>query len=260
MGDLSNVHPARRGPLRRYDPPKRRKRPTLQPGASSKSSINTLRREIRSITRLLAHSQDLPADVRMENERALAAYNQEVEAVEQENRRQKMIKKYHMVRFFERKKATRLLKRLQKQMMQDQSGDSPHLKQQLHEAQVDLNYTLYHPLDQKYVALYGSRGGGGETEDTQEHTVTRERPSMWKVVESMVSESDLQALRDGKSGHGVATSGPSAATLSTQPKEKRQHRHRGSLNQDAKEARPSETEEVNVEKSGEDSDGEFFET
>ena len=42
----------------------------------------------------------MPADVRLSNERALKAYQQDLLAAEQERRRQKMIKKYHMVRFF----------------------------------------------------------------------------------------------------------------------------------------------------------------
>ena len=46
------------------------------------------------------HADDLPADVRIEDERALAAYEQELAAADAEKTKQKMIKKYHMVRFF----------------------------------------------------------------------------------------------------------------------------------------------------------------
>lgn len=64
------------------------------------SSVNSVKKRIRDITRRLERSEDLPADVRVQDERALATYQQELAAAEAEKLRQKMIKKYHMVRFF----------------------------------------------------------------------------------------------------------------------------------------------------------------
>lgn len=78
---------------RRDGPPKIRKQ-------AHASSVNAVKKRIRDVTRLLERSEDLPADVRAENERALAAYRQELAAADEEKIRQKMIKKYHMVRFF----------------------------------------------------------------------------------------------------------------------------------------------------------------
>jgi hypothetical protein len=78
---------------RRDGPPKIRKQ-------IHASSVNAVRKRIRDVTRLLERKEDLPADVRIEKERALAAYNQELAQAEEEKVRQRMIKKYHMVRFF----------------------------------------------------------------------------------------------------------------------------------------------------------------
>lgn len=64
------------------------------------SSVNLIKKKIRDVTRRLERSEDLPADVKAEDERALDAYKQELEAAENEKVRQKMIKRYHMVRFF----------------------------------------------------------------------------------------------------------------------------------------------------------------
>lgn len=64
------------------------------------SSVNDVKKRIRDVTRRLERVGDLPANVRVEDERALAAYQQELAAAEAEKIRQKMIKKYHMVRFF----------------------------------------------------------------------------------------------------------------------------------------------------------------
>ena len=64
------------------------------------SSVNAIKKRIRDVTRRLEHSEDLPANIRMEDERALVAYHQELVAAEAEKARQKMISRYHMVRFF----------------------------------------------------------------------------------------------------------------------------------------------------------------
>lgn len=78
---------------RREGPPKIRKQVHA-------SSVNAVKKRIRDVTRLLSKGDDLPADVRLENERALAAYKQELAEADEEKVRQRMIKKYHMVRFF----------------------------------------------------------------------------------------------------------------------------------------------------------------
>lgn len=102
--DLDSIHESRQSQVhqdisnptkkpRREGPPKLRKQ-------AHASSVNAVKKRIRDVTRLLSRSEDLPADVRIENERALAAYQQELTAADEEKTRQRMIKKYHMVRFF----------------------------------------------------------------------------------------------------------------------------------------------------------------
>lgn len=83
-------------------PPKkaRRTEPAVYKKQAHTSSVNAIKKRIRDVTRRLERAEDLPADVRVEDERALEAYHQELAAAEAEKLRQKMIKKYHMVRFF----------------------------------------------------------------------------------------------------------------------------------------------------------------
>lgn len=69
---------------------------TLRPPVA----VNQIKRKIRDLRRTLERSENLPADVRVEQERALAGYKQDLERSEYEKRTQQMIKKYHMVRFF----------------------------------------------------------------------------------------------------------------------------------------------------------------
>jgi len=87
----SNPQPTKK--LRKFEP----QAPKKQAHASS---VNTIKKRIRDVTRRLERSEGLPANVRVEDERALAGYEQELAAAEAEKIRQKMIKKYHMVRFF----------------------------------------------------------------------------------------------------------------------------------------------------------------
>lgn len=78
----------------------RRHEPKVHKKQAHASSVNDIKRRIRDVTRRLERVEDLPANVRIEDERALAAYQQELAAAEAEKTRQKMIKRYHMVRFF----------------------------------------------------------------------------------------------------------------------------------------------------------------
>ena len=78
----------------------RRTEPPVYKKQAHASSVNAIKKRIRDVTRKLERSEDLPANVRIEDERALAAFQQELSAAEAEKVRQKMIKRYHMVRFF----------------------------------------------------------------------------------------------------------------------------------------------------------------
>jgi hypothetical protein len=79
--------------------PRNNEPPTYRKQAHA-SSVNAIKKRIRDVSRRLERADDLPANVRLDDERALAAYEQELAAAETEKNRQKMIKKYHMVRFF----------------------------------------------------------------------------------------------------------------------------------------------------------------
>ena len=79
---------------------KRRKPNDVIPSSTKPHSINPLKSKIRDLTRALEHSDHLPPGVRIEKERALAGYKQDVETILKDKRKNELIKKYHMVRFF----------------------------------------------------------------------------------------------------------------------------------------------------------------
>ena len=170
-------------------------------------SVNSLKSKIRDVTRLLEHSTNLPAGVKVEKERALAGYKQDLEHALQDRDRQKMISKYHKVRFFERQKATRQLKKLKRRLGDPESEDGPlaNVKEALYHAEIDLNYTIFYPLDEKYLSLFPTSadypsGNNNKTpnDDTLKAPTSSDRPEMWKVVEASMQEGSLEALREGK--------------------------------------------------------------
>ncbi|KAI4278221.1 MAG: hypothetical protein LQ337_001162 [Flavoplaca oasis] len=239
---------------------------------SNSTSVNVLKSNIRSVSRVLEHAQDLPLDVRIEKERALAGYKQDLEKAQHEKERQRMIKKYHMVRFFgqsvrtncfeaalidgstERQKATRNLKKLRTRLSSLQHNSSEHeaLEIDVHNAEVDLNYTLYHPLSQKYASLFPRKIVQGAGTHTATAQARQNKPAMWATVESCMERGTLQALRDGNLPTGDVSSKAlqpiTAMTLhrqdSKKQKQARQSKHH---------ATPTATEQED------ESDGGFFE-
>jgi len=175
------------GKPRKFEPPVYKKQ-------AHASSVNAIKKRIRDVTRRLERSENAPADKKLEDERALAAYQQELASAEAEKIRQKMIKKYHMVRFFERQKATRQLKKLRKRLLEAKSTEEVEtLKSQMHIVEVDLNYTQYYPLSEAYVSLYPlTKIGDEEGDDSKE----KPKPPMWAEVEQAMEDGTLNRLRN----------------------------------------------------------------
>jgi rRNA-processing protein Efg1 len=91
-------------------------------------------------------------------------------------------------------------------------------KRKLHLAKVDLNYTLYAPLDQKYIALYPGTAKPRRDQDEDDaaeaeqdriqatkddeagllRTASSQKPPLWYEVEKAMENNTLDALRDGK--------------------------------------------------------------
>ncbi|RAL07500.1 Efg1 domain-containing protein [Aspergillus homomorphus CBS 101889] len=197
------------------------------------TSVNHLKKRIRDAKRLLA-KPDLPADVRVTQERALMGYERDLEEEVKSRERSKMIKKYHFIRFLERKTAQKeisRLTRLEKELSENNSTNAEmdaatkakklaSIAKKLHVARVNLNYTIYYPLDQKYSALYADQkkskkaaADGKEDVSPSAKDVTpeekeedaaaaaaaaAEKSAMWQTVEQCMKDDTLDLLRDGK--------------------------------------------------------------
>ncbi|KAK4955399.1 rRNA-processing protein efg1 [Elasticomyces elasticus] len=234
------IHPSRREQVPEdVGAPTHKKRKTNpHPGRNLQPKtrpINPIKSRIRSLQRMLEHNDGLPADIRIGHERELQSCKWELEEAKKEERRKETIGKYHMVRFFDRQKATRRLKKVKKAA--EESDRQTRVNDVLHAAEVDLNYALYYPLDQPYVALYPKdkkskkqdalssldadeqpdvdvRNDEGGVKDHDGNTGgTKGDSAMWKLVERCMAENKLDALRNGK----VYSSGEKGATLDQLP-------------------------------------------
>ncbi|KAL7822447.1 hypothetical protein V8C26DRAFT_388967 [Trichoderma gracile] len=178
-----------------------RKRPAQEDSGAKK--------RIRAIERSLRRNQDMPANVRIELERELASQKQILEDKQYRRKRSAMISKYHHVRFFERKKASRLVKQLKKRLEQESdAAEAEKIRHQLHIAEVDEAYTLYFPHIETYVGLYAAAAKKPAEEETEESKIAAakaaleaERPPMWKVIEKALAEGPaaLEKIRDRRS-------------------------------------------------------------
>ncbi|KAI9672692.1 MAG: 18S rRNA maturation protein [Alyxoria varia] len=147
------------------------------------------KRRLRNLTRALENrGSELPGHVRSKLEADLLELREEDARREVRRRRDKVVGKYHMVRFFDRKKATRHIKRAEKLLASSKSEeDRAAAEKALRVARVDLNYSLYHPLEKRYCALY-QKGPKPEEPDPKENGQT---PS--KQTQSIDDRNELSA-------------------------------------------------------------------
>ncbi|KAL6236560.1 hypothetical protein BDW75DRAFT_206338 [Aspergillus navahoensis] len=205
-------------------------------------SVNELKRRIRDVKRLLA-KPDLSADKRVIQERALAGYEKELAGEERRRERSRMIKKYHFVRFLDRKTATKEVKRLTRkrdELAKDNDIDEAtkqkkleKLEARMHTANVNLNYTIYYPLTEKYISIYAEKKkkkskDQDEDVDMEEETTqqkeavtaatTAEKKAMLQTVEKCMQDGTLDLLREGKLNPNTGSG--AEAGMKTQAKSK----------------------------------------
>lgn len=222
---------------------------------------------IRDLERMLKGAK-MPADIRQTRERELEALKLELVKMTADKEKQEMIGRYHMVRFFDRKKAERRLKQATKALRAcENSEEHKKLEEDVHVAQIDLNYTQYCPLAQTYSALYPTKKGqDGKTHGDEEETKAgvRGNPEMWKEVEQATKDGErkLEELRHRIDWDRIRTTTlaarPKAATATPSDSASKQSNSGGvKIPKNRREAREEARKDVQVD--DDDSDGGFFE-
>lgn len=157
----------------------------------------------------------------------------------------------------ERKKADRILKQAQNLLSTLHLGTTVYqsVLEDIHNAEVDINYTMYHPLDEKYQSLYPPKARDAAKDDGMISTERTKggkasRPALWAVVEQCMREGNLIALRDGKLGRKLPEAEAQASGSIT--------RRRGE-NQKLEREDASSSRDPVLKDEEKESDGGFFE-
>ncbi|KAK1808280.1 hypothetical protein LTR12_017365 [Friedmanniomyces endolithicus] len=270
----SAVHPSRLAQVP-PEPSRKRRKQTEKPahitGPSFKKAhaVHDLKAQIRSLRRLLEHNNNskLPATVRVEKERALQSAQRELIEAERARKRSDIIGRWHKVRFFERQKASKRVKRLRKELA-EAGGNECEVEQKLREAEVDVNYAIYHPLEKEYVPLFAKKKkqeDAAEADEESPEPAEYERegdPEMWQLVKKCMTDGTLEALRNGKLTADKHELDPGAEqntvpALTVQPKKQRQKADPKPLEGNRRERRKAAA--TAKAESDDDSEGGFFE-
>ncbi|KNE63137.1 hypothetical protein AMAG_08299 [Allomyces macrogynus ATCC 38327] len=139
--------------------PKRPVAAKIKAGTSMRKSVTQLRSEIRGLERLLNKKRDtLNAQARSDMERKLAALKFQLDRTQTLQRDAAKVEKfeamYRAVKFVERVKATRTVRKLQRKL---EAGEE--VQQKLNDAMLDVCYVMHFPPATKYYALYKTPEG-----------------------------------------------------------------------------------------------------
>ena len=119
------------------------------------------KQQVRGLERLLKRDS-LPPEVRAAKESELAKLTGDVQKQNRVSREKHFSKKYHGVKFVERRKVERRIEQLQRKIAQPPSegaNDVASLQDELREAQHDLLYIQHFPRSKKYLSLFPTEGG-----------------------------------------------------------------------------------------------------
>lgn len=148
-------------------------------------------------------------------------------------------------------------------------------------AQINVNYTIYYPLTEKYISLYpqdkkreaagrlqkrkrNSEDDEGDENDTHDEMqddataatkTTDQKPPMWYIVKKCMDENTLEQLRDGKLSIGSSNVVAKSDSTKGDSKEK----EKKNKEEDTKGSRNLPHKKVEEDEEDEDSDGGFFE-
>lgn len=113
----------------------------------------TLKNQIRSIERMLR--KDLPSEVREAQEKKLQAIKKQQEDITRLAVERKVFLRDRKIKFFERRKIERGLRRLEKlQRTSSYQAQDAQIAEQLSKLKEDLEYVRFFPKTEKYISLF----------------------------------------------------------------------------------------------------------
>ncbi|KAG9303196.1 hypothetical protein G9A89_000731 [Geosiphon pyriformis] len=121
--------------------------------------ISSLKKKIRDIERILRLGT-LSAEKRVYSERSLKALKLKLVEKKADSIEKLIHDKYRMVKFFERQKITRKIKKYEKELQEPNllKDQRKAISEKLLELQADLNYVIHYPAQKKYLSLFPTEG------------------------------------------------------------------------------------------------------
>lgn len=127
--------------------------------SEKKAKVASIKNQIRSVERLLR--KNLPVEVKDAQQKRLQDLKNQAELHQRAELERKMALRYRKVKFFERRKIERGIRRLEKlqraaldNLGEEMDGQIADITQQLTHLKEDLEYVRFFPKTEKYVSLF----------------------------------------------------------------------------------------------------------
>jgi hypothetical protein len=179
----------------------------------------------------------------------------------------------------DRQKATRVLKRLKKELAAaEDEAEKSSLAQRIHNVEVDVNYAINYPLMKPYSSLYpktnNAKAESAQGDDSKAKNGEVDGPKgdveIWKAVERAMEDGSLETLRNSKSREDVPGIAPKPSKAKAKAKAKqeapakpvqpKEYKVPGPAPKNRREARAAARMQAKMKEDDDnDSDGGFFE-
>ncbi|KAL6519965.1 hypothetical protein OROMI_032859 [Orobanche minor] len=180
----------RRGAAERKKPTGQRRSKALTVDKKSKvkkPKVVSLKNQIRSVERMLR--KDLPLEVKEAQEKKLEELKKQQDIQNRLAVERKVFLRNRKIRFFERRKIERRIRRLEKQQrISTGQAHEAEIADQLSKLKEDLEYVRFFPKTEKYVPLFM---GGDETEIVEKRKSLRKQIKA-NLIAAAASGKDLE--------------------------------------------------------------------
>ncbi|KAM0286305.1 hypothetical protein ACHAQH_001036 [Verticillium albo-atrum] len=236
-------------------------------------------KRVRDIKRQLQRNSNMPATIRHDLEQEIQSLQNQRGEDKVRKMRSDMIGRYHMVRFFERQKAERRLKKFKRALKE---ADDPEKKAKaetdVHMSEVDIAYAQFFPHLEPYISLWPKGKGESDATPTKAEAPRApgvpkpvfsenpaDKPPMWHAIEKAMREGPaaLEKLRDRRDAAGLSIRSAPEPSFKPAPVEKTKETHEKKRpvkeKSNKKEVKRTGNWEIDAEEEEEDDGEGFFE-
>ncbi|CAK4677774.1 hypothetical protein AeMF1_017614 [Aphanomyces euteiches] len=152
--------------------------------AKPKKKTLSLKNKIRNLERFLK-KDSLPDDVRKAKEDELKELQQQSEDKKQEENSREITLKFKKVKFFDRRRLMRTLKKLKRQIESAEGKDKAKLEAEFESARKDMMYVYFYPKGEPYINLFPDAKKPHSKEDlTRQEALKRSAVEKFNALEN----------------------------------------------------------------------------